>query len=94
MNLRDRFSNFFKGKKTALVLGGGSARGFAHIGVIRVLQREKINFDLIVGTSIGAFIGATYAFGQDLTKAEQAALKFNVRESLDFAIPPTMGLIK
>lgn len=84
---------FFK-KKAALVLGGGSARGFAHIGAIKVFEREKINFDFVVGTSIGAFVGATYALGGDMAKAENAALKFNVRESLDFMLPPTMGLIK
>jgi len=94
MKLGDYVSKIFKKKKTALVLGGGSARGLAHIGVLRVLQREKISFDLVVGTSIGAFIGAFYAFGEDIAKAEKAALRFNARDSLDFAIPPSMGLIK
>ena len=87
-------SKLFKKKKVALVLGGGSARGFAHIGVLKVFQREKINFDFVVGTSIGAFVGATHALGDDIAKAENTALKFNARESLDFMIPPTMGLIK
>jgi len=95
MNLIDYFPRLLgKGKKTALVLGGGSARGIAHIGVIKVLRREKIEFDFIVGTSIGAFIGATYALGQDMKAAEEIALKFNARESLDFSLPPSLGLIK
>ena len=94
MSIGNYFSKIFKGKKTALVLGGGSARGIAHIGVVRVLQREKINFDLIVGTSIGAFVGASYALGQDMAKAEEMALRFNATESLDFIIPPGLGLIK
>ena len=93
MTIGNYFSKIFKKKKVALVLGGGSARGMAHIGVIKVLQREKINFDLVVGTSIGAFIGATYVL-TDIAKAEKAALRFNVKESLDFMIPPSMGLIK
>ena len=94
MSLGDYFSGIFKKKKVALVLGGGSARGLAHIGVLKVLQREKINLDLIVGTSIGGFIGATYALSGDTTKSERAALKFNVRENLDIVMPPAMGLIK
>ena len=93
MTIGNYFSKIFKKKKVALVLGGGSARGMAHIGVIKVFQKEKINFDLVVGTSIGAFIGATYVL-TDIAKAEKAALRFNVKESLDFMIPPSMGLIK
>ncbi|MBL7071307.1 MAG: patatin-like phospholipase family protein [Candidatus Omnitrophica bacterium] len=83
-----------KKRKTALVLGGGSARGIAHIGVLKILQKEKIKFDLVVGTSIGAFIGAAYSLGVDMKKAEEMALTFNVRESLDFIIPPGLGLIR
>jgi len=94
MNLGGYFSKIFRKKKVALVLGGGSARGFAHIGVLKVFQREKINFDLVVGTSIGAFIGAYYALGEDITRAEDIALKYDVRESLDIMLPPVMGLIK
>ena len=94
MSTGNYFSKFFKKKKVALILGGGAARGLAHIGAIKVFQKEKIKFDLIVGTSIGAFVGATYALGQDISKAENVALKFNARENLDFMLPPTMGLIK
>jgi len=50
-------------KCIALVLGGGGARGFAHIGVLKALSREKIPIDLIVGTSSGALIGGAYASG-------------------------------
>lgn len=94
MSLKNPFSNFFKRKKVALVLGGGSARGLAHIGVLKIFQKEKIKFDLIVGTSIGAFVGVFYALDEDILRAEEMALKFKIRESLDFIIPPTMGLIK
>lgn len=94
MNLKNSLLKIFKKKKIALVLGGGSARGLAHIGVLRVFQREKINFDLIIGTSIGAFVGAYYALDGDMAKAEKVASKFDARESLDITIPPTMGLIK
>ena len=53
-----------------LVLGGGGARGLAHIGVLRVLEREQIPISFIAGTSIGGLIGAVYAAGiamDDLT---------------------------
>jgi NTE family protein len=54
---------FWKKKRIGLALGGGGARGLAHIGVLRVLEREKIPIDLIVGTSIGALVGGSYASG-------------------------------
>ena len=50
-------------KRIGLALGGGGARGLAHIGVLRVLEREGIPIDLIVGTSIGALVGGAYASG-------------------------------
>ncbi len=50
--------------RIGLALGSGSARGWAHIGVIRALEECGIKFDLICGTSIGALVGAVYASGQ------------------------------
>ncbi len=52
-------------RKVALVLGGGAARGFAHIGVIKMLESQGIVPDMIVGTSAGAVVGALYAGGFD-----------------------------
>lgn len=49
--------------RIALVLGGGGSRGLAHIGVLKVLMREGIRIDLIVGTSMGAIVGALYGGG-------------------------------
>lgn len=49
--------------KIAVVLGGGGSRGIAHIGVLEVLERERIPIDLIVGTSMGAIVGSLYALG-------------------------------
>lgn len=54
-----------------MVLGGGGARGIAHLGVLRVLEREKITPSLIIGTSMGAIIGAMFAQTLDTKKAEQ-----------------------
>jgi NTE family protein len=50
-------------KKVGLALGGGGARGMAHVGVIRVLEREGIPIDCIAGTSAGSLVGAAYAAG-------------------------------
>ena len=52
-------------KKLALVLGGGASKGYAHIGVLKVLEDNGIIPDLIVGTSMGAVIGGAYACGKD-----------------------------
>ncbi len=48
--------------KSALVLSGGSARGLAHLGVLREMEQRNMKFDLIVGTSMGALVGGLYAF--------------------------------
>ena len=54
-----------RGRPTiGLALGGGAARGFAHIGVLRTLLAHGIKPDVIVGTSIGAVVGGCYAAGQ------------------------------
>jgi len=49
--------------KIGLVLGGGGSRGIAHVGVLEVIEREKIPIDLIVGTSMGGIIGTLFALG-------------------------------
>lgn len=58
--------------KTCLVLSGGGARGLAHIGVLKVLERERVPVDCIVGTSMGAVIGSLYASGLEAQEIEQA----------------------
>jgi len=59
-----------KGKRIGLALGAGGARGLAHIGVLKVLEKEAIPFDLIVGTSIGALVGGAYASGMSPDELE------------------------
>jgi NTE family protein len=56
--------------KVALVLGGGGARGLAHIGVLKVLKQENVPVDLVVGTSVGALAGALYASGLPIEQIE------------------------
>jgi NTE family protein len=83
-------------KKIALVLGSGGARGLAHIGVLKVLERGKIPVDIIAGTSIGALIGGFYAAGMSASDIEKIGLKIKTKEWLSF-IDMTilgMGLIK
>jgi NTE family protein len=53
--------------KVGLALGGGGARGLAHLGVLEVLEKEKVPIDIVSGTSMGALIGALYAQHRDLS---------------------------
>jgi NTE family protein len=81
--------------KIALVLGGGSARGFAHVGVIRVLEQEKIPVDLIVGTSVGSLIGALYAHESNSFELEWTAFGLTKDDLFDYALlGATMGPIR
>lgn len=81
--------------RVALVLGGGAARGFAHIGVIRVLEQEKIPVDLIVGTSVGSLIGALYAHEQNSFELEWTAFELTRDDLLDYALlGASLGPIK
>jgi NTE family protein len=57
--------------KIGLVLGGGGARGLAHVGVLRVLQRERIPIDCLAGTSMGGLVGALYAAGVPFSVVEE-----------------------
>ncbi|MFI5178341.1 MAG: cyclic nucleotide-binding and patatin-like phospholipase domain-containing protein [Vicinamibacterales bacterium] len=61
----ERLARFLSGRAVGLVLGGGGARGFAHIGVIRALHEAGVPIDAIGGTSMGAVIAAQYAMSQD-----------------------------
>jgi NTE family protein len=61
-------------RKIGLALGGGAARGLAHIGVLEVLEREGITVDVIAGTSAGAGVGALYAQGTPATQIKELAL--------------------
>lgn len=83
--------------KVGLVLGGGAARGFAHVGVIRVLEQEKIPVDLVVGTSVGSLIGAIWAADQNSFELEWAAFQLEKDHLLDYGLLTAvlgMGLAK
>jgi len=72
--------------KVALVLGGGAARGFAHIGVIRALEQEKIPIDMVVGTSVGSLIGAIYASDANSFELEWTAFMLEKDNIFDYGI--------
>lgn len=79
--------------RVALVLGSGSARGFAHIGVIKALEAAKIKPDLIVGTSAGAMIGAFYAAGFSGAQMEELALKVKDIDIVDMQSGAKRGMV-
>ena len=64
--------------RIALVLGSGGPRGFAHIGVLKVLDEIGVHPDLIVGSSVGSMVGALYAGGYDARRLEKLALDLNM----------------
>jgi NTE family protein len=78
--------------KIGLALGSGSARGFAHVGVLKVLKEENIPVDLIAGSSIGALVGTLYGAGSDIDRLYRLAKLFKRKYYTDFVVPK-MGLI-
>lgn len=68
--------------KVAVILSGGGAKGFAHIGVLKVLEEEGIPIDIIVGTSMGGIIGGLYSIGYCANDLQQMALSQNWSELL------------
>jgi NTE family protein len=79
--------------KIGLVLKGGGALGFAHVGVLKVLEEQRVPIDFIAGTSIGSIVGAAYASGTPLLEMERIMLETNwgelfgekvLRENIDY----------
>lgn len=71
-------------KKVGLVLSGGSAYGFAHIGVLDVLIKNNIPIDIITGTSMGALVGGFFATGMKVEEMQAILTKFSRRQIIDF----------
>ena len=72
--------------KIALALGGGAAKGFAHIGVIKVLEANGIQPDIVVGTSAGSVVGALYAAGNTGFDLQKIALQMDENEIGDWTL--------
>ena len=75
--------------KLGIALGGGGAKGFAHIGVLKTLVKAGYDFDIVTGTSIGALVGAVYA-SSNLDKLEEIITKFNLLH-IPFLLSPTIS---
>ncbi len=78
--------------KVGLALGGGVARGFAHIGVLKVLLKSGVAIDCIAGTSMGSLIASLYACGLSLGLIEKLAKRISRRVWMDLTVP-RMGLV-
>lgn len=72
--------------RVAIVLGGGGARGLAHVGVLRVLEQAKVPIDLIVGTSAGSIVGALYADNPDATALQNLLTDATRKDFIDFSL--------
>ena len=79
--------------RVGLALGGGAARGFAHIGVIKVLEAHNIRPEIVVGTSAGAVVGALYAAGHNGFELQKLALKLDESKISDWSLPDR-GVLK
>jgi NTE family protein len=73
--------------KVALALGGGAARGFAHIGVLKILESNGIPIDMVVGTSAGSFVGSLYCYGFRPYQIQKMALEIERGDIIDVTIP-------
>ncbi|MDY7579591.1 patatin-like phospholipase family protein [Herbaspirillum sp. RTI4] len=73
--------------RIGLALGGGAARGFAHIGVIKVLEAQGIVPDIVVGTSAGSLVGALYAAGNTGFALQKMALDMDEAAISDWSVP-------
>jgi len=72
-----------KGKKIALVLSGGAALGFAHLGVLRTLEKYKVPINMVIGTSMGGLIAGCYCAGASVDEMIEFASKFRNSNMFD-----------
>lgn len=79
--------------KIALVLGAGASRGFAHIGVLKVLEANRVPIHLIVGTSAGSLVGSMYAYGFNAFQLQSISFPVDKGDIIDLIVPDN-GFIK
>jgi NTE family protein len=82
-----------KPAKIGLVLGAGSLKGFAHIGVLKILESNKIPIHMIVGTSVGSAVGSLYAYGYNAFELQKMSFSIEKGDIVDLTIPDN-GFIK
>lgn len=73
--------------RIAVVLGAGAARGFAHIGVLKVLETNQVPIHLIVGTSAGSLVGSIYASGVNAFQLQKIAMEIQKNDVIDYILP-------
>jgi NTE family protein len=83
-----------KPAKIAVVLGAGSSKGFAHIGVLKILEENKIPIHMIVGTSAGSVVGSLYAYGMDAFALQKLSFSVQKDDIVDLLYIPSNGFIK
>ncbi|MEG0068185.1 patatin-like phospholipase family protein [Cetobacterium sp.] len=79
----EKFKKSTNQPKIGLVLSGGGAKGFAHIGVLKALEKNNIKVDYITGTSMGALIGALYSVGYSPDQIEKLVLDINWQDTFN-----------
>jgi NTE family protein len=82
-----------KAVKVALVLGAGAAKGFAHVGVLKVLEANHVPVHMVVGTSVGSFVGSLYAYGYPAYDLQKIAMGLEKGELVDLTVPDN-GFVK
>ncbi|HVP81019.1 MAG TPA: patatin-like phospholipase family protein [Thermodesulfobacteriota bacterium] len=82
-----------KPAKIAVVLGAGSSKGFAHIGVLKVLEANKVPIHMIIGTSVGSAVGSLYAYGYNAFELQKLSFSIEKGDIVDLIIPDN-GFIK
>jgi NTE family protein len=79
--------------KVALALGAGTAKGFAHVGVLKVLEANRIPVHMIVGTSVGSLVGCMYAYGYPIYEVQKMAMNLERSDVVDLTVPDN-GFVK
>lgn len=77
----------------ALALGAGTAKGFAHVGVLKVIEEHGVPVHMIVGTSVGSLVGGMYAYGYPAAEIQEMALALERTDVVDLTVPDN-GFIK
>ncbi len=80
--------------KVGIVLGAGASKGFAHIGVLKVLELHNVPIHLVVGTSVGSVVGSLYAYGYKAFQLQEMALSIEKGDVIDALYVPTNGFVK
>ena len=73
--------------RVAVVLGAGASRGFAHIGVLKILEGSNVPIHMVVGTSAGSFVGSLYAYGYSAFELQKLALGIKKSDIVDMTLP-------